>query len=151
MEARMKNPAMLLPDAAAAVQDLYKAIGKGGVPKATLDLIHLRASQINGCSACIASGAKNARKAGETNERLDALAAWRETSYYTDAERAALALTEAATRLADQPDPVPDHIWTAAAEHYTEQQLASIVLMIAITNLFNRVNRTTGQIAGAWG
>ena len=148
MAARMKNPAMLLPEAAAAVQDLYKAIGKGGVPKSTLDLIHLRASQINGCSACVNSGTRNARKAGETDERLDALAAWRETSYYTDAERAALVLTESATRLADQPDPVPDHIWAAAAEHYSDQELASVVLMIAITSLFNRVGRTTGQVAG---
>jgi AhpD family alkylhydroperoxidase len=151
MEARIKNPAMLLPDAVPAVQALFKATSKGGVPPATLELVHLRASQINGCSACVDSGAKRARKAGETDERLATVAAWREAPYFTDAERAALALAEAATRLADRTDPVPDEIWDAAAGHYTEEQLAALVLMIAVTNLFNRLNATTKQIAGAWG
>jgi AhpD family alkylhydroperoxidase len=113
--------------------------------------VHLRASQINGCSACVDSGTKSARKAGETDERLAAVAAWRETPYFTDAERAALALAEAATRPADRPDPVPDDIWDAAADYYDEKQLAAIVLMIAVTNLFNRLNATTRQVAGAWG
>jgi AhpD family alkylhydroperoxidase len=151
MEPRMKNPAMLLPGAMSAGQALFQATGQGGVPPATLELVHLRASQINGCSACVDSGAKNARKAGETDERLATVAAWREAPYFTDAERAALALTEAATRLADRADPVPDEVWAVAAEHYTEQQLAAIVLMIGVTNLFNRVNATTRQVAGAWG
>jgi AhpD family alkylhydroperoxidase len=111
----------------------------------------LRASQINGCSACVDSGAKGARKAGETAERLATVVAWREAPYFTDAERAALALAEAATRLADRPDPVPDDIWDDAADHYDEKQLAAIVLMIAVTNLFNRLNATTRQVAGAWG
>ena len=79
------------------------------------------------------------------------MAAGREAPYFTDAERAALALTEAATRLADRADPVPDEVWAAAAEYYTEQPLAAIVLMIGVTNLFNRVNATTRQVAGAWG
>jgi AhpD family alkylhydroperoxidase len=151
MEPRMKNPAMLLPGAMSAGQALFQATGQGGAPPATLELVHLRASQINGCSACVDSGAKNARKAGETDERLATVAAWREAPYFTDAERAALALTEAATRLADRADPVPDEVWAVAAEHYTEQQLAAIVLMIGVTNLFNRVNATTRQVAGAWG
>jgi AhpD family alkylhydroperoxidase len=113
--------------------------------------VHLRASQINGCSVCVDMGAKQAQKAGETDERLFAVAAWRETPYFTDAERAALALTEAATRLSDRPDAVPDDVWNEAASHYDEQGLAAITLMIATTNLFNRLNATTRQIAGAWG
>jgi AhpD family alkylhydroperoxidase len=150
MQARMKNPAMVL-GATQPVQALYKAVHGGGVDPATLELVHLRASQINGCSACVDSGAKAARKAGETEERLATVAAWREAPYFSDAERAALALAEAATRLADRPDAVPDEIWDAAADHYDEKQLAAIVLMIAVTNLFNRLNATTRQVAGAWG
>jgi AhpD family alkylhydroperoxidase len=146
----MKNPAMVL-GAMQPVQALFKAVYAGGVPQATLELVHLRASQVNGCSACVDSGAKAARKAGETDERLAAVAAWREAPYFTDAERAALALAEAATRLADRPDPVPDDIWDDAADHYDEKELAAIVLMIAVTNLFNRLNATTRQVAGAWG
>ncbi|SRR6266498_636217 len=151
MQARMSNPAMVLPDAMQAIQGLFKATGKGGVPPATLELVHLRASQVNGCSACVDSGARSAKKAGETDDRMFALAAWREAPYFTDAERAALALTEAATRLADRSDPVPDDIWDEAADHYDEQGLAALVLMIATTNLFNRLNATTRQVAGAWG
>jgi AhpD family alkylhydroperoxidase len=150
MEARMKNPAMVL-GAMEPFQALFKAVHAGGVDPATLELVHLRASQINGCSACVDSGARSARKAGETEERLATVAAWREAPYFSDAERAALALAEAATRLADRPDPVPDEIWDAAAAHYDEKGLAAIVLMIAVTNLFNRLNATTRQVAGAWG
>ena len=149
MEARMKNPAMVL-GAFEPVQQMFKAVSAGGVAQATLDLVHLRASQINGCSACVDAGVKSARKAGETDERLATVAAWREAPYFTDAERAALALAEAATRLADRPDPVPDQIWDAAAAHYDEKGLAAIVLMIAVSNLFNRLNATTRQVAGAW-
>jgi AhpD family alkylhydroperoxidase len=132
-------------------QALFKAVQAGGVDPATLELVHLRASQINGCSACVDSGARSARKAGETEERLATVAAWREAPYFSDAERAALALAEAATRLADRPDPVPDRVWDAAAAHYDEKGMAAIVLMIAVTNLFNRLNATTRQVAGAWG
>ena len=150
MQARMKNPAMVL-GAMEPFQALFKAVYAGGVDPATLELVHLRVSQINGCSACVDSGAKAARKAGETEERLATVVAWREAPFFSDAERAALALAEAATRLADRPDPVPDEIWDAAADHYDEKQLAAIILMIAVTNLFNRLNATTRQIAGAWG
>jgi AhpD family alkylhydroperoxidase len=148
MQPRMSNPAKILPDINTGIQALLKATRQGGVPQATLELVHLRASQINGCSFCVDSGARSAKKAGETDERLFAVAAWREAPYFTDAERAALALTEAATRLADRADPVPDAIWDEAARHYDEQGLAALVLMIAITNLFNRLNATTRQIAG---
>ena len=149
MQARMSNPAMILPDAMDAILALFKATRKGSVPSATLELVHLRASQINGCSACVDSGARSAKKAGETDERLFAVAAWREAPYFTDAERAALALTEAATCLADRADPVPDEIWDEATRHYDEKGLAALILMIATTNLFNRLNATTRQVAGA--
>ena len=152
MQARMKNPAMILPDAMRAIQALLSATEKkGGVPSTTLSLVHLRASQINGGSVCVDSGTRHARQAGESDERLFAVAAWREAPYFTDAERAALALTEAATRLSDRPDPVPDEIWDEAARHYEETALAALILSIATTNVFNRLNVATRQVAGAWG
>jgi AhpD family alkylhydroperoxidase len=151
MQARMKNPAMVLPGAMESIQGLIKATNQGNVPQSTLELVHLRVSQVNGCSACVDGGAKQAKKAGETDERLFTVAAWREAPYFTDAERAALALAEAVTRLSDRPDAVPDEIWDEAADHYDEQGLAAIILMIAVTNLFNRLNATTRQVAGAWG
>ena len=151
MAARIENPAEMLPEAMKALQALPAAAYGGGVSPQTLGLVHLRASQINGCSVCVDGGIKHAKKAGETDERLFAVSAWREAPYFTDAERAALALAEAATRLADRPDPVPDEIWDAAAAHYDEKGLAALVLMIGVTNLFNRLNATTKQVAGAWG
>jgi AhpD family alkylhydroperoxidase len=152
MQARIENPAYLLPESVKAINLLYKEAHSAGVEPATLELVHLRASQINGCSPCVDSGARNARKNGETEERLFAVAVWRETPYFTEAERAALALAEAATRLADRPDPVPDDIWAAAAAHYDEKQLAAIVLWIATTNFFNRINAATKQPAPQnWG
>ncbi|MFC4146576.1 carboxymuconolactone decarboxylase family protein [Micromonospora mangrovi] len=151
-EARIQNPATLLPEAVKAINLLYRAAHSAGVPGTTLELVHLRASQINGCSACVDSGARASRKAGETEERLFAVAAWRETPYFTEAERAALALSEAATRLADRSDPVPDAIWAEAARHFGEQELAALVLWIATTNFFNRINATTRQPAPQhWG
>jgi AhpD family alkylhydroperoxidase len=150
MQARMKNPAMILPDAMQAIQALQSATEKGGVPPPTLGLVHLRASQINGCSACVDSGTCYAKTAGETDERLFAVADWRNAPCFTDAERAALALTEAVTRLSDREDPVPDEIWDEAARHYDEPALAALILSIATTNVFNRLNVTTRQMAGAW-
>jgi AhpD family alkylhydroperoxidase len=113
--------------------------------------VHLRVSQINGCGPCVDGGWRTSRKAGVTDERIFAVAAWRETPYYTEAERAALALAEAVTRLSDRADPVPDEIWDAAARLYDERGLAALILMIATTNLFNRLNVSTRQQAGAWG
>ncbi|GAA3449766.1 carboxymuconolactone decarboxylase family protein [Dactylosporangium matsuzakiense] len=140
MQARLTNPGVLATDVPKAVNLLYKAAHGSGVAPAVLELVHLRASQINGCSPCVDSGARSMRKNGESDERLFSVAAWRETPYYTDAERAALALTEAATRLADRGDAVPDAIWDAAAQHFTEEELGAIVLWIATTNFFNRIN-----------
>ncbi|WP_406066987.1 carboxymuconolactone decarboxylase family protein [Micromonospora sp. NBC_01638] len=152
IEPRIQNPANLLPDAVKAINLLYKAAHSAGVPDSTLELVHLRASQINGCSACVDAGARSARKAGETEERLFAVAVWRETPYFTEAERAALALAEAATRLADRADAVPDDIWAEAARHFGEKELAAIVLWVATANFFNRINATTRQPAPqTWG
>jgi AhpD family alkylhydroperoxidase len=149
---RMKNPASIITEAMAPVQALGSAAYQGGVPAATLGLVHLRTSQINGCSPCVEGGWRTSRKAGETDERLFAVAAWRESAYFTAAERAALALAEAVTRLSDRPDPVPDAIWDEAARHYDERGLAALVLMIATANFYNRLNVPTRQIAGAsWG
>ena len=147
-QARIKNPAQVLPDAIGALQGLAILPQKGGVPQHTLDLVHLRASQINGCSFCVVGGIQHARKAGETDERLFAVAAWREAPYFTDAECAALALAEAVTRIGDRSDPVPDEIWAEAARHYDERALAALVLWIGITNLYNRINVATRQPAG---
>ena len=151
MQSRMDNPGMVIPGAMPAILALKSATEQGGVPPATLELVHLRASQINGCSSCVDAGTRHAKKAGESDERLFAVAAWRDSPHFTEPERAALALAEAVTRLADRSDPVPDQIWDEAARHYDEPALAALVLSIATTNVFNRVNVATRQVAGAWG
>lgn len=146
MEARIKGPAN--PDVIAAVQQLTKAIQAGGVDPLVLELIHLRASQINGCSPCVFAGVQSARKRGETDERLHNVVAWRETPFFTEAERAALALTEAATRIQDGAPGVTDEIWDHAAAHFDQHQLSAITIEIALTNFFNRINRTLREQAG---
>ena len=148
--ARLKHPAMLIPEAMQALQSLGGAVAKAGVPPRTVELMSLRASQINGCSVCIDGHPRIARKLGETDERLFAVAAWRDAPYFTAAERAALALVEAVTRLADRPDPVPDEVWDEAARHYDEKALAGLVLAIASINVWNRLNVATRQPAGEW-
>lgn len=150
MKARMKNPAMLIPEAMQALMALGAATRKSTVPAKTIDLMHLRASQINGCGVCLDMHARTARDAGETDERLFTVAAWRDAPYFTDAERAALALTEAVTRLSDRADPVPDDIWDEAARHYDEKELAMLLLNIAVINVWNRLNVPTRQVAGEW-
>jgi AhpD family alkylhydroperoxidase len=144
----MTNPAKVLPDFVPGVQTMFKAIYQGGVPQHILELVHLRASQINGCGYCVDSGLTNAQKAGESVDRLLRLSVWREVDLFTDAERAALALTEAATRLADNPAGVPDDVWDDAADHFDEKALSAIILMVALTNLFNRINVTVKQPTG---
>ena len=147
------DPTTLAPaDITKAVGLLYRAAHSAGVPGTALALAHLRASQINGCSPCVDSGARAMKKNGETDDRLNAVAVWRDTPYFTDPERAVLALAESATRLADRADAVPDEIWDAAAKHFSEQELAAIVLWIATTNFFNRLNAATRQQAPQnWG
>jgi AhpD family alkylhydroperoxidase len=133
-----------------ALQRLGAAARHTGLPDATLHLVEMRASQINGCAVCLDMHAREMKTAGEPDERIVALSAWREAPYFTDAERAALALTEATTRLADRTDPVPDEIWDEATRHYDESQLAGLVLAITAINAWNRINVTTRQISGEW-
>ena len=148
MQARMKNPVLLRPDAMQALYALDKTTES--VPYVTRQLVHLRASQINGCSVCVDMHARELKKAGESDERIFAVAAWRDAAYYNDAERAALSLTEAVTRLSDRADPVPDHVWQEAARHYDEPALAALVLAIGLINVWNRVNVATRAVAGEW-
>jgi AhpD family alkylhydroperoxidase len=146
----MTNPAFAVPGAMDALNAVSKTISRARVP-ISRELVHLRASQINGCSVCVDMHAKAARRAGESEERLFAVAAWRETPYFSDAERAALALTEALTRIADRSEQVPDAIWDAAAERFDEVQLGALVLDIATVNLWNRLNIATQQVVGEHG
>ena len=147
---RLSPEAGRAPEAVAGVQQILKSVYAGGVPRQTLELVHMRASQINGCNACIAAGIKTATGSGVRTEQLLALPAWRESAVFDEAERAALALTEAMTRLADHPDVVTDEIWADAAEHYDERGLSALVSMAALTNFFNRVNTTRRVQPGAW-
>lgn len=148
MQARMKHPAMMLPDAMKGLLAVGAAVRNAGIPAKTLDLVDLRASQINGCSYCVEMHARDLRKAGETDDRLFGVSAWRESPHFSEAERAALALAEAATRLADREDPVSDAVWKEAARHFDERTLAALVLNIGLINLWNRLNVTTRQPAG---
>lgn len=138
------------PDAVAGVQQIMKAIYAGGAPQETLELVHMRVSQINACNACIASGLINAGRIGLSSERLLMLPGWRESALYDDAERAALGLAEAMTRQADHPDAVTDEIWADVAAQFDEVALSSLVSMIALTNFFNRVNTTLKVQPGSW-
>jgi AhpD family alkylhydroperoxidase len=150
MHARIDNPALTVPGALQALQGIANAAKRADIPETTLFLIELRASQINGCSTCVDIHSRELAHAGEPDERINTVAVWRDASYFTEAERAALALTEAATRLADRPDPVPDDVWENAARCYDEAQLATLVVAIAAINLWNRLNVTTRQISGEW-
>ncbi len=154
MQSRITSPSMSVPGVMEALQALTRAANQAasqaGLPEATINLVCLRASQINGCAVCLDMHARAAAKAGETSERLATLAAWRDTPYFTEPERAALALAEAATRLADRADPVPGEIWDQAAKHYDEPALGALVTHIAAINTWNRLNVTTGQVAGEW-
>jgi AhpD family alkylhydroperoxidase len=150
MQARIKNPAILVPEATKALFSLNAAMEHSNLPAKTADLAQLRASQINGCSVCVDGHWRLMKKAGETEERMLAVAAWRDAPYFTEGERAALALAEAVTRLSDREDPVPDVVWNEAARHYDERALANLLLAIAATNVWNRLNVATRQVAGQW-
>jgi AhpD family alkylhydroperoxidase len=150
MEPRIESPVMTFPIAMKALQQLSAASRHAGLPPTTIMLVTLRASQINGCSVCIDMHSRELKNAGEPDARIHTVAAWRETPYFTDAERAALALTEATTRLADQSAGVADEVWEEAARHYDERQLGGLVLAIAGINAWNRINASTRQITGEW-
>jgi AhpD family alkylhydroperoxidase len=150
MQPRINHPAQTMPGAMQALLKLDSITKRAGVPATTLELLRLRAGQINGCSGCVDIHSRELKAAGEPDQRIFMVAAWRETPYFSDAERAALALTEAVTRLADRPDPVPDEIWDEAARHYDDAQLAALVLAIAAINAWNRMNVATRQVTGPW-
>ena len=148
MQARMPNPAVIHHDAMKALLALHQSTQGKGISDALLHLIDLRVSQINGCSFCVDMHARECRQAGETDERLFAVAAWREAPWFTDAERAALELAEAVTRIADRGDAVSDEVWSRARTHYDEAALASLLIAIANINVWNRLNVATRQPAG---
>ncbi len=150
MQPRIENPARIVRGAMQALQKLGTAARRAGVPATTLYLIEARASQINGCSVCLDMHSRELKAEGESDERVFMVGAWREAPYFDDAERAALALTEAATRLADRSDAIPDEVWEEAARHYDESQLAGLVIAIASINAWNRINAATRQITGEW-
>ncbi|MEB3366868.1 carboxymuconolactone decarboxylase family protein [Saccharopolyspora mangrovi] len=148
MEARMNNPAMLLPDAFKSIQALLKTVQAVDIPAQTLELVHMRSSQINGCSFCVHYSARQLKQGGMSDDRLWSVAAWREAPWFTDAERVALEFAEATTRVADRGDPVDDELFKRVSEHYDEEQIAALILMIGLSNLFNRINAVTRQPAG---
>ena len=150
MDPRIESPVMTFPAARAALLKLRASAEGAGLPETTRLLVEVRASQINGCGVCLDMHTRELRAAGEPTAKIDTVATWREVPYFTEAERAALALTEASTRLADHPDPVSDHAWQAAAQHYTKPQLAALVIAIATINAWNRLMVTTGQTGGHW-
>lgn len=151
MQARMPQPAMLIPDAYKAIMALSNAAHVEGLPEHLHELVHLRVSQINGCGLCVEMHGRLAKKAGETDQRLFSVAAWRDTPYFTDAERVALALAEAVTRIADKGDPVSDVLWDEAKRYFDDKALAGLLISIAAINVWNRLNVATRQVAGSAG
>jgi AhpD family alkylhydroperoxidase len=150
MEARMTHPVFVVPAAMKALQAYSKAGDGLGLSTETIEMVHLRASQINGCSVCVGMHSTNLKKEGMSDERLYSIAAWRDAPYFTDAERAALELTEVLTRVADKGDAVPDEVWDEAARHFDEQGLSALLIAITSINVWNRLNAATRQVAGAW-
>lgn len=139
------------PDAPKAFKYLMsagKSLKESPLSAATQELVSLRVSQINGCAVCIDMHTKEAAAAGETSVRLHLVAAWREATVFTEAERAALELAEEATRVADASDGVSDEVWASAAKHYDEEQLTALVVLVSFMNMVNRLNIVTQQPAG---
>ena len=148
MQSRILNPVFLVPDTYKALLALSSSVQKTGLSPRVQELVNMRVSQINGCGACLQFHARELARLGETSDRLLTLAGWRETTYFSPAERAALAFAEAATRLADRSQAVSDEVWAEAARHYSEKELAALVIQVGMINLWNRINVTTGQLAG---
>ncbi|MEE4488764.1 carboxymuconolactone decarboxylase family protein [Streptomyces sp. BE230] len=139
------------PTAAKALKHLMaasKALKDSTLAAATQELVALRVSQINGCAVCIDMHTKEATAAGETSVRLHLVAAWREATVFTEAERAALELAEQGTRVADAAGGVGDEVWARAAIHYDEEQLTALTLLVAFMNAANRLNIIAQQPAG---
>jgi AhpD family alkylhydroperoxidase len=138
------------PDLVAAIQGVTKVVESSGVPAKTLNLVHLRASQINGCTVCCDMHARAMKGLGESDSRVFTVAAWRDSPHFSPAERAALAMTEAVTRIADREDPVPDAVWDEATRHYDEKALTGLLVNIAAINVWNRLNVATHQVPLEW-
>ncbi|MFC6331904.1 carboxymuconolactone decarboxylase family protein [Paenibacillus septentrionalis] len=151
MKSRMDNPVVLIPEMGQALTSLGSALfasaAQHNLSKGLLFLCYLRSSQMNGDSVCVQLHSQNALSAGETTARVTAIAAWRNTQLFDEAERAALALCEAVTRINDREHPVPNEIFDQAAKHFDSQQLATLIAGLATVNLFNRLNVSTGQLA----
>ncbi|WP_328871675.1 carboxymuconolactone decarboxylase family protein [Streptomyces sp. NBC_00287] len=149
MEARLnlfENP--VLAKVFRHINSAAKAVSDSSLPNSTLELVKIRASQINSCGFCTDMHTKDAAAAGETQQRLHLVAAWREAKVFTEAERAALELAEQGTRIADAAGGVPDAVWENAAKHYDEEQLGALVAIIALINTYNRFNVIVQQPAG---
>jgi AhpD family alkylhydroperoxidase len=138
----------LAPEAYKHLYALDSFLKESSLEPVAWELVKIRASQINGCAFCVDMHAFAAQEAGESLERLYAVAVWREAPFFTDSERAALALTEAATVF--EHGQVPDEVWDEAAAHFDEDQLAALVLAIGVINLWNRIAITTRMVAGSW-
>ena len=150
LKPRMNHPAMILPEAMQHLQALGKATERSGYGRKRLAWCSCAPAKSMDVACAWICNAQFMKKAGETDERLFAVAAWRDTPYFNDAERSALALTEAMTRLSDRPDPMPDEIWNEAARHYGERELSGLLTAIALINVWNRLNAATRQVAGEW-
>src|SRR6516165_11124178 len=149
MDARLDyNSTQVLPKFGKYINSAGAVITSSSLPPATQELVKIRASQINGCAACTDMHTKDAEHAGESRVRLNLIAAWREATVFTEAERAALELTEQGTRIADAAGGVSDEAWANAAKHYDEEQLAALVMIISLINVYNRMNVITRQPAG---
>ena len=150
LKSRMPNPVFVTAGALEALQALAATTADQGVAPELLELLNLRVSQINGCSVCVDLHARGLKRMGESEHRIVGAGAWRHSPYFSDAERAAFALAESLTRIADRPDPVPDDVWDEAARHFDEQALSALVLSIAQINVWNRLNVAVGQLVGEW-
>jgi AhpD family alkylhydroperoxidase len=150
MQPRMKSPVFVLPGALEALQALAKTTKVPDLPPTIIELVDIRVGQINGCSVCVDMHSRALKKLGETDARIFSIGAWREAPYYTDAERAALGLAEAATRLSDRAEAVSDEVWQEASRHFSEPALSALILTIGTANLWNRLNAATRQVSGDW-
>jgi AhpD family alkylhydroperoxidase len=146
----MKSPIFSLAGSREALLNISKTVESSGLPRVTLEMVNVRVGQINGCSVCVDMHCRALKKLEQSDVRIFSLATWRETPYYTEAERAALALAESVTRLSDRSDAVPDEVWREAGRHFQEPALGALVMAISLANLWNRLNVSTRQLTGDW-
>ena len=146
MEPRVKSEAD--PDVIAAIGLLNRAIHSAGVDPLVLELVHLRASQVNGCSPCVFAGVAAAKKRGETDERLHNVVAWRETPFYTDRERAALEWTESLTLVSQTH--VPDEVYESVKQYFSEKEIVDLSILVSVINVWNRLAISTRTLPGTY-